>query len=120
MKKIVPLGILLLSFLCGTQTCQAKSFEKYGCSKKQSENIKIVVADYLKTHSPIPVDQVLIHPKRCVDYYAMVKIIPRQANADQAIVYLQQVNQHWQVLSLGTYFDKSFLQKLPPALRKAE
>lgn len=95
----------------------ATTLDQSGCSHKDTQIITTTISKYLVKNTAVTSHKFDVTFKHCVNNYALFKIHPEKAETDDAYVYLHN-KKHWQVLSMGTYFDEAFLQKLPKELRK--
>lgn len=114
MKYVIRLFIfaLIITFICDAQ---AESKDR--CSRKKIRAIQTVIYHYLDTHTAVSSHDVKLSDIRCVSTYSSANVIPLKPVADAAIVYLHKIHDHWEVMSLGTSFDKEFLSTIPKRLR---
>lgn len=104
------LSILLIMFF---SPCWASN----KCSPQDTQAITQSIDLYLKSNSAISPDNIDINQLRCIKSYSSAQLIPRDKSTDNAKVYLHKTSGKWNVMSLGTDFDESFLKTIPKELR---
>ena len=108
-KRLAPVLILLASTICQAQSVT--------CAKDDVQAQDIAIFKYIKNHTAVPADSVTLLTRQCVLPYAVAVVHPVKPIADDALIYLQKVDNQWQVIDMGTSFDDDFLAKLPVELR---
>lgn len=86
------------------------------CHEQEIREIKTVVQRYLHQHSSFSSPVSILSPQ-CVSTYASAILHPEKPVTDDAIVYLHEVHDQWEVLAIGTHFDMKFLSQIPKELR---
>jgi len=107
-------SILTMFLLVSFGTIQAQSVT---CEKEDKQQLDVAIFNYLKTHTAVPANSVTLLSKQCVMPYAVAIVHPVKPITDDAVIYLQKVDDQWQVMDMGTSFDDDFLAKLPAQLR---
>lgn len=113
MRTKFLLGVLILGSVHLVHAAPAT------CSDADKKGIERSIKHYLNhgSDSTLNYNEVTLLSKNCAQRYAKVIIHPKNETTDDAIIYLQQGKDSWQVLSLGTFFEPEFLAKLPKTLR---
>lgn len=109
MKQLLLGSLLALVF--------SSPFAKNDCSNTDTQSIQSAIKKYLSMNTAISPYQITIDNLHCEESYAAAKITPQNKATDTATVYLKLVKGEWNVLSLGTDFDETFLKTIPKALR---
>jgi D-alanyl-D-alanine dipeptidase len=109
---------IFLSLLFLGSVGQAQTSNKYSCDKKDTKAIETAIKKYLNSHSAISAKDVTILSKKCVSPYASAIVHPIKPITDDAVIYLQNIRNHWGVIAMGTSFDEKFLANIPKALKK--
>ncbi len=86
------------------------------CSEPDSIAVHAAIVNYLDKNSGIPSQDVAILKMQCFNHYASAIIHPKKPVTDDATVYLHK-NKKWEVLSIGTDFDKDLLKRIPKRIR---
>lgn len=107
--------IVAVLILVSAQMAYAKSAR---CSDAQKKGIERSVEHYLNDagSSALSYNQVIVLSTDCAQDYAKVVIHPKNNQTDDAIIYLKNDKDDWQVLTLGTFFEPEFLAKIPKVL----
>lgn len=112
---------IIFTFFMTTAIAQGNNHIAYPCSAKDKQAITSAI-NYELDHgsSAIPSSHVKIMHEQCIKHFASAIIHPKKNETDNALVYLQKVNDKWKVLTLGTDFGDS-LDKLhiPKELQEA-
>jgi len=86
------------------------------CSKQDATAIHTAILDYIIKNSAMPSADVMVLKMQCFNHFASAIVHPKQPVTDDAVVYLHQ-KEKWDVISMGTDFDKHFLKKIPKQIR---
>jgi hypothetical protein len=116
MKKNLKTLLLILAYSFTTLS-YALPAPKYLCSTKEAAAIETAVKNYLDKNTGLHSVDFTVLTKQCVGAYAKTKIHPLKPITDDATIYLRKNKDQWQVLSLGTDFDATFLKQIPKPLR---
>ena len=95
----------------------AQAQTKYPCNSTDAKEIRIAALEYLGKNSAVSPNEVTLLSEQCVSSYASVIVHPIKPITDDAMMYLHKADSHWEVMTLGTAFDKEFLEKIPKELR---
>lgn len=109
--------ILLAMCVIFTQASFSATTIKHPCNSMDSKTIVKAINNFLDSQNGLASKDVDILSKECVRNYAAAKVHPKKPVTDDAIVYLHKVKNKWEVMSMGTDFDKTLLSKLPKELR---
>lgn len=104
-------------FAASTTLVYADTTEKTACHDRDTTKIEKAIDAYLVKNSSFKLSQFNIIDKRCVNDYALFRIHPKKEQVDDAFIFLNKKDDKWQVMSMGTDFEKSFLEKLPVELQ---
>lgn len=110
--------LVLFLFFASLLGCQL--FEQTrSATAAESQAISLATLDFIKANSTIPINKVEVSAIIITKQYARATATPTDPLAEPGIVFLQNTNDHWKVISVGTYFDESFYQQnhIPQALR---
>lgn len=86
------------------------------CNGLDKQEIESAITNFVKKGS-VQAYKIKIYSNSCVNDFALVRIFPIEPVTDPAYVYLHKINNHWEVMTLGTHFDEDYLQQVPEELR---
>ena len=110
--KIITSTLVFLTIFLS----QAYAAETY-CSEEDSESINIVILQYVAKDTAILPENVSVDSEKCADSFGTARVHSTKPVTDDALVFLKKTGDNWEVISIGTSFDKEFLATIPQALR---
>lgn len=111
MKELLSTLVFLTIFLS-----QAYATDTY-CSEENSESINIVILQYVTKNTAVLPENVSVDSEKCAGSFGTAVVHSTKPVTDDALVFLKKTEDNWEVISIGTSFDKEFLATIPKVLR---
>lgn len=90
----------------------------FNCSASDINSIHQKIKLHLLANAVVSPQDVVITSEKCLSDYASAKVTARNNSIDPATVYLNKKHNQWKVLSMGTSFDKKFLDDIPKEIQQ--